>query len=49
VKLYQIMELSSGVIELAELVIIIINQFYLKWKHASLAQLKADLQEGREV
>jgi hypothetical protein len=30
-------------------VIIIINQFYLKSKHASLAQLKADLQEGRDI
>ena len=26
-----------------------INEFYLKSKHASLAQLKADLQEGRDI
>ena len=32
-----------------QVIIIIINQFYLKSKHASLAQLKADLQEGRDI
>jgi hypothetical protein len=40
---------SSSYLLPKQIIIITINQFYLKWKHASLAQLKADLQEGRDI